>query len=158
MFFVKFVGPEGSIDGGLVHFLFTLDLPIETVKELEKKLQKKEPKAVLRGPVPLMAPTEEGTGDSILLTSGIKTPIVYEERTRQVRTDNFRILQKSPYDELNPIPSNISLPDGLIFRIQLGAYSKPVSDNNFKGLSPVSYEAVNGKIWKGSPILMRRTL
>lgn len=89
---------------------------------------------------------EEGTGDSLLLTSGIKTPMVYEERTRQSRTDNFQILQTSPYDELNPIPSNISLPDGLIFRIQLGAYSKPVSDDTFKGLSPVSYEEINGKI------------
>ena len=89
---------------------------------------------------------EEGTGDSLLLTSGIKFPIVYADRARQLQTDSFRILQTSPYNELNPIPSNISLPDGLIFRIQLGAYSKPVSDNTFGGLSPVSYEVINGKI------------
>lgn len=63
MFFVKFVDPKGEVSGGLVHFLFTLDLPDEVVKELEKKLRTKEPKAVLRGPVPLLAPGKNKNSD-----------------------------------------------------------------------------------------------
>ncbi len=88
----------------------------------------------------------KASGDSLLYTSGIKTPVVYADRTRQSKTDNFQILQISPYNSQNPIPSDISLPDGLIFRIQLGAYSKPVSESTFGGLSPVSYEVINGKL------------
>lgn len=59
MFFVKFIDPKGSVSGGLVHFLFTLDLPGDQVEELEKKLRKKSPKAVIRGPVPLLASRDE---------------------------------------------------------------------------------------------------
>jgi hypothetical protein len=40
----------------------------------------------------------------------------------------------------------MNLPDGLLFRIQLGVFSKPVLNDTFKGLSPVSYEIVDGKI------------
>ncbi len=60
--------------------------------------------------------------------------------------DEFEILSSSPYNESNPIPAGINLPDGLIFRIQLGVYSKPVSFNAFGGLYPVSSEETKGLI------------
>ena len=90
--------------------------------------------------------SEEDSLDSLLLISDIKTPMVQSVRNEQSGTDEFKILLSSPYSKLNPIPSDINLPVGLIFRIQLGAFSKPVSNDTFKGLSPVSYELVNGKI------------
>jgi hypothetical protein len=55
MFIVKFVDPNSDVAGGLVHFLFTLDLPPEELQDLEKQLQDKVPGAKLRGPVPLLA-------------------------------------------------------------------------------------------------------
>jgi len=58
MYMVKFVGrKDGTADqpsGGLLHFLFTLDIPQVEVEELEKELRKKVPGATLRGPVPLL--------------------------------------------------------------------------------------------------------
>jgi len=90
--------------------------------------------------------SEEDSEGPLLSASDIKTSMVYTDRNIQSETDDFEIFPASPYSKLNPIPSNINLPDGLIFRIQLGAFSKPVSNDTFKGLSPVSYEVVNGKI------------
>jgi hypothetical protein len=40
----------------------------------------------------------------------------------------------------NPIPMDPSLPDGLVFKVQIGAFRKPVPDNAFKGLQPVTGE------------------
>lgn len=57
MYIVKFVGrKDGEADqpsGGLLHFLFTLDIPQAEVEQLEEELQNKVPGATLRGPVPL---------------------------------------------------------------------------------------------------------
>ena len=89
---------------------------------------------------------EKDSLDSLLSGTHIQTPVFKTDRNKQPETDEFKILISSPYSKLNPIPSDINLPDGLIFRIQLGAFSKQVSDDTFKGLSPVSYEVVNGKI------------
>lgn len=63
MFFVKFVDPKGGVSGGLIHFLFTLDLPKGELEVLQKKLRKLEPKAVLRGPVPLLRPAKNKKSD-----------------------------------------------------------------------------------------------
>jgi hypothetical protein len=81
-------------------------------------------------------PGSEGlSNDSALTTAG-----------SDIKHDEFEILHSSPYNESNPIPADVSLPDGLIFRIQLGVYSKPVSFNTFGGLYPVSYEETKGLI------------
>jgi hypothetical protein len=89
---------------------------------------------------------DKDIGDSILSASDRKTSVDDKDRNKKQVADDFKILPSSPYSRLNPIPANINLPDGLVFRIQLGAFSKQVSDDTFKGLYPVSYQIVNGKI------------
>ncbi len=44
------------------------------------------------------------------------------------------------YTKGNPIPVNPSLPAGIIFKVQLGAFSNPIPDNTFKGLNPIVAE------------------
>jgi hypothetical protein len=56
-------------------------------------------------------------------------------------SEGFSIMQTSPYSENNPIPI-ASLPGGLIYRIQLGAFSNAIPENTFGGLTPVSKEEV----------------
>lgn len=53
----------------------------------------------------------------------------------------FAISQSSPYSTKNPIPDAL-LPEGLVYRVQLGAFSKDIPQNTFGGLSPVSREDV----------------
>jgi hypothetical protein len=54
--------------------------------------------------------------------------------------NGFRILGASPYSKDNPIPLQSKLPEGLIYRIQLGAFSSSLEENAFRGLSPVTAE------------------
>lgn len=79
--------------------------------------------------------------------------------TQKVATDTFAfepdkepdfdILEKSPYSKDNPIPSHNPLPDGVIYKIQLAAFSKQISYAFFKGMIPITAEPVNnGKIIK----------
>lgn len=57
-------------------------------------------------------------------------------------SDRFAILGESPYDDLQPIPTDENIPDGLVYRIQLGAFGKSLPMNTFGGLSPVSAEII----------------
>lgn len=60
------------------------------------------------------------------------------------RADKFVIQATSPYDQANPIPMGSENVPGLIYRIQLGVFSKPQPDDTFGGISPVFYVPVPG--------------
>ncbi len=57
---MKYVDPDGTASGGILHFLAGLDLPAERVEALEKALRKKVPGARLAGPVRLLEPKRGG--------------------------------------------------------------------------------------------------
>jgi hypothetical protein len=59
--------------------------------------------------------------------------------------EGFKIEGSSPYSKDNPIPFQAKLPDGLIYRIQLGAYSGVIEETAFKGLTPVTAEKTKNK-------------
>lgn len=84
---------------------------------------------------------EKEIGDIRLYAFRSKTPqaeeILEKRETLPVKIPNFEIFQQSPYSEKNPIPLDERLPDGLVYRIQLGAYSKALPANAFGGLSPI---------------------
>ena len=61
----------------------------------------------------------------------------------------LRIENPSVYNKENPIPLNETLPDGVIYMIQLGAFSSEKSTGVFKGLTPLScIKSVNSNIRK----------
>ncbi|MBN1416703.1 MAG: hypothetical protein JW973_16500 [Bacteroidales bacterium] len=57
----------------------------------------------------------------------------------------FEILDTSPYNETNPIPPLPSGTNGLIYRIQLGVFSKPKEIETFGGLYPLYTEWLTEK-------------
>ncbi|MBN2812500.1 MAG: PD40 domain-containing protein [Bacteroidales bacterium] len=59
-------------------------------------------------------------------------------------TDKFVIHASSHYGQANPIPMGTENIPGLIYRIQLGVFSKPQSNDAFGGISPVFYVPVSG--------------
>lgn len=59
---VKFVDPKGETSGGLIHFLFSLDLPPERIEKLNAELSSKVPGATIKGPVVLRAEGDEDAG------------------------------------------------------------------------------------------------
>jgi len=51
----------------------------------------------------------------------------------------------SAYNSANPIPEKSSLPEGLVYKVQVGAYRNPIPQNLFKGFAPIMAEkAGNG--------------
>lgn len=50
------------------------------------------------------------------------------------------------YSEANRIPVNVSSPQGLVYRVQIGAFAKPIEQNRFKEFTPVSGETLNNGI------------
>ena len=79
------------------------------------------------------------------------TPVKEEIKKSPEKTlsDNFQILPDNAYSDTRPIPENPPLPMGLVYRIQLGAFSKPVTPETFKGVQPVSVETnESGNLYK----------
>lgn len=54
--------------------------------------------------------------------------------------DVFEIRTVSPYSANSPIPLDLGFPEGVIYRIQIGAFSKPMKPDMFRGLYPVTGE------------------
>lgn len=49
------------------------------------------------------------------------------------------------YSEKKPIPKNVTLPEGLVFKVQVGAFRNPIPQDLFKGFNPITAEdAGNG--------------
>jgi hypothetical protein len=61
-----------------------------------------------------------------------------------LKTDNFSIADHSPYSDINPIPRELSQDTGLVYRIQLGVFSKIRPNDAFGGINPIAYEQVKG--------------
>jgi len=56
--------------------------------------------------------------------------------------DEFSILETSPYNNSNPIPKLLTDQNGLLYRIQIGAFSSRKPDDFFGGISPVFYDYI----------------
>jgi hypothetical protein len=52
----------------------------------------------------------------------------------------FGTSNQSVYNESNPIPLNPALPEGLVFKVQIGAFRNPIPQNTFKGIQPITGE------------------
>lgn len=75
----------------------------------------------------------------------IKTAVVATALI-QMPTTGFAIDEtgtaESIYTEENPIPVGVKNPSGLTYRIQIGAFSKPIPQDLFKEFNPVSGEKI----------------
>ena len=50
------------------------------------------------------------------------------------------------YSEENPIPVGVKLPSGLVYRVQVGAFSKPIEQDMYNKFSPISGEKLSSGI------------
>lgn len=57
--------------------------------------------------------------------------------------NGFEIRNSNAYSATNPIPVNEKLPDGLVFRVQIGAFKTPIPPDRFAGLAPIGAESTN---------------
>jgi hypothetical protein len=61
------------------------------------------------------------------------------------RIRHFDILDRAPYSTANPIPMDVTVPQGTFYRIQLGAYGMEVKPETFGGISPITGEYLNDR-------------
>ena len=61
-----------------------------------------------------------------------------------IKADLFSVATQSPYSDSNPIPPGTVLDTGLVYRIQLGVFSKAKPNDAFGGFNPVCYEKQPG--------------
>jgi hypothetical protein len=71
-------------------------------------------------------------------------PLPEEKVGSPAKADQFALLDRSPYDVSHPIPEGLQVHPGLVYRVQLGAFSKPKTYDAFGGISPVAFIQVNG--------------
>lgn len=89
--------------------------------------------------------TEEGL--SILTNPAKVKPIdnsanIASSSSEIILSPNEVFEQKSVpvYSAKNPIPINEKFPEGLIFKVQIGAFRNPIPQNLFQGMSPITGE------------------
>jgi hypothetical protein len=73
-------------------------------------------------------------------TNSESQPTSEKETAAGQKKDDFTMMEKSPYGTFNPIPKGLETYSGLIYRIQLGAFTKPRPSAAFGGISPICFE------------------
>jgi hypothetical protein len=62
------------------------------------------------------------------------------EIPKQLNDEIFDRTNAVVYNESNPIPVDVELPEGLIFKVQVGAFRNKIPQDLFKGFAPVTGE------------------
>jgi hypothetical protein len=60
--------------------------------------------------------------------------------------NGLTIKEADTYSTTNPIPVDVKTPTGLVYRVQIGAFAKPIPQNLFNKFNPVSGEKLNNGI------------
>jgi len=83
------------------------------------------------------------------LNSNPENTINNNQKTELIATTKIEGLEIIPQNQNvnKPIPLDTKMPDGLFFRVQIGAFKTQLTSSNFKGLNPLNAEtAGNGYI------------
>ena len=67
-------------------------------------------------------------------------PVAVTLPSSGTKVNGIKIAKGNAYTNANPIPINAPMEQGLVFRVQIGAFKTPIPNNAFKGLSPMNGE------------------
>jgi hypothetical protein len=59
------------------------------------------------------------------------------KNTVNIKVEGLEVKNANAYSAEKPIPIDEKIPDGLVFKVQIGAFKTALPNNTFKGLSPV---------------------
>ncbi|MDX9847575.1 MAG: hypothetical protein RBT74_11390 [Tenuifilaceae bacterium] len=94
-------------------------------------------------------PIESTVQKPLIVRMEAQTIEAEEFTFEQDKEPPFKLLDKSPYSKDNPFEKHDPLPEGVFYKIQMAAFSRPIAFDFFKGLSPISGEPVNdGRVTK----------
>ena len=109
----------------------------EDVDELIEIEDDKESSIDIKEPVLPSAPSSSSL--SIIRSKNFVPPT-------KIVDDIFVVTNDAVYSKENPIPVNPKLPDGLVYKVQVGAFRNPIPQDLFKGFAPISAEKVRDDI------------
>ena len=130
----------------------------ETIREIKNGNVPKVLAPVISDPI-----VEEQIAEEVFEEEEVNEPIIAEEENLAEETfieeevvseelvgndsDGFMFeAGTSFYSAQDPIPVDPPLPDGLIFKVQIGAFRNPLPAEHFVGLSPMTAEKLNNGI------------
>lgn len=73
----------------------------------------------------------------------VAVPTAKKTGNELIPINDFEILPSSPYNAGSPIPMDLALPKGVIYRIQVGVFSTPVTFDQFGGIAPILGETLS---------------
>ena len=95
-------------------------------------------------------PTDKSTNKSTekKVTQPVSSEVIKAERTEPqtppgsspITVEGLEVAPHAVYSASNPIPIDPPLPNGVIYKVQIGAFRKPISQDAFKGLNPLMGE------------------
>ncbi|MCC6251818.1 MAG: PD40 domain-containing protein [Bacteroidia bacterium] len=90
----------------------------------------------------------EGIPEPEVQTTTVQANIEKQDNIEQntipviTRVQTQAINSAPSHNSSNRIPMNPTLPDGIVFKVQIGAFNRPVADNAFGSVSPISGESI----------------
>ena len=86
---------------------------------------------------------ETATSEALPLPNGVNGPIALmgsSNSDQSVFEEGIQFNSSSTYSDQNPIPVDPVMPDGLVFKVQVGAFRQPIPQNSFEGINPLMGE------------------
>jgi hypothetical protein len=83
-----------------------------------------------------VANTNQGNNNANTANNNANTTNVIT-KTVKLNTQELLVKNTNAYTNEKPIPIDEKIPDGLVFKVQIGAFKTPLPNSTFKGLSPV---------------------
>lgn len=111
-----------------------LNKDIKTLREEIKVLQQQVQSGIAQ------KPTEKKAIENLLVRDVV--PITEVITIQTIETGISLTGSEGTYSNDNPIPIKKEVVKGLVFRVQIGAFSKPVPNNTFKEFHPISGDPV----------------
>jgi hypothetical protein len=71
-----------------------------------------------------------------------ENPVDPDQKRPDGATYEFAVLPTPDYNEIMPIPMDETLPDGIIYKVQVAAYKSTKPQSFFRGLEPISAEHI----------------
>ena len=65
-----------------------------------------------------------------------------------VKIEGLEVKGGNAYTDEKPIPLDAKMPDGWVFRVQIGAFKSPLPNNAFRGLSPLNGETTTSGYYR----------
>ena len=81
--------------------------------------------------------TNDNSSNNNISTNKANTTNSNSANLTKVKVEGLEIKNNNAYSTNKPIPIDEKIPDGLVFKVQIGAFKTPLPNNTFKGLSPI---------------------